>query len=103
MDFKKEIIIFLENDGHKYARVVIELEENDVYNIAHTYVSDEYRGKGLAAKLVKEAVKFIKSHDGKIKGGCSYAAKYLEKNKIERIDLKTSPSCSLIHMQEDQK
>ena len=103
MDFKTEIVIFLEKYGEKYAKVVIRPEGNNVYNIVHTYVSNEHRGEGLAAKITEEALKFIKSHNGKIKADCSYTYKYLEKNNIEMVPLDHSPACSLSHMKEDPK
>lgn len=101
MDFKREIVIFLENDFEKYAKVVISDLGNDTYDIVHTYVSDDYRGKGLASKLVDEAVKYIKSKNGKIMTSCSYAMKYTKEQNIETIPTGKAPSCSLKHILED--
>lgn len=81
MDFKKETVIFLEENDEKYAKVVIRREEDNIFNITHVFVDDSHRGEGLAGKLVEEALKFIELHNGVIKTDCSYAASYLEKKK----------------------
>jgi len=48
--------------------------------IHHTYTPTEFRGKGIAAKLVEESIKFAKQKGLKIKPACSYVENYFEKN-----------------------
>ena len=99
--FKTQTEIYLEDTCGKYARVVIDVEDGGVYNIVHTFVSEEHRGEGLAAKLVQEAVSYINSQSGIIKADCSYAEHYLEKHGINHIKNDGNQSCSLKHMKED--
>jgi predicted GNAT family acetyltransferase len=48
--------------------------------IISTYTPQEHRGKGIAEKLMDEAVKFAKSKKLKIMPVCSYAVHYFEKH-----------------------
>lgn len=52
-----------------------------VYNLTHTYVPPQMRGKGIAAKLVKFACAHARAHATKIIPTCSYVPLYLSKNK----------------------
>lgn len=65
----------------------IEFEETikGTYNIYHTFVDESLRGKGVASKLVEEAIKEIKKKNGKITATCSYAKAWIDKHKKEDI------------------
>ena len=102
MDYKQTTEIYLEKDDVKYARIVIE-EKDGVYDIVHTYVSDEHRGEGLAGKLMEKALEFIAQQKGNIAASCSYAAHYLDKHEIEYMRSENGSACSLKHMNEDVK
>ena len=83
MEFiKEDNRIFLKDEN---AKIIAEIEfeeiESGKYNIYHTFVDESLRGKGIASKLVQEAVNEIKSRNGKVQATCSYAKKWLEKNK----------------------
>lgn len=83
MEFIKEgNRIFLKDEN---AKIIAEIEfeeiESGKYNIYHTFVDESLRGKGIASKLVQEAVNEIKSKNGTVQATCSYAKKWLEKNK----------------------
>lgn len=83
MEFIKEgNRIFLKDEN---AKIIAEIEfeeiESGKYNIYHTFVDESLRGKGIASKLVQEAVNEIKSRNGTVQATCSYAKKWLEKNK----------------------
>ena len=54
---------------------------DNTYDIYHTYVNENYRGKGIASSLVKEVVKYIKEKNCNVVASCSYAKTWLEKNK----------------------
>lgn len=47
-------------------------------DIYRTFVPDELRGKGLAALLAAEALKFAEEHGYKVIPSCSYMARYME-------------------------
>ncbi len=85
MKFKKETVIYLDEKSKKEAYITIEEEDNDVYNITHTFVSEEHRGEGLAGRLMEEGIKFIKTQNGKIKSDCSYGVFYMNRKNIEYI------------------
>ena len=83
MEFiKEDNRIFLEDEN---AKIIAEIEfeeiESGKYNIYHTFVDESLRGKGIASKLVQEAVNEIKSKKGTVQATCSYAKKWLEKSK----------------------
>ena len=56
-------------------------EENDnVWNINHTFVNGNYQGQGIARKLVNSVIEKAKDKNKELVSDCSYAAKVLEKN-----------------------
>ena len=80
---------FIKEDGRIYSKdvngkVIAEIEfkeiEKGIFDIYHTFVDESLRGKGVASKLVQEAVKEIQARNGKITASCSYAINILEKN-----------------------
>ena len=82
MEFIKEKNrIFLKDENQKtIAEIEFEEVESGKYNIYHTFVDESLRGKGIASKLVQEAVNEIESRNGKVQATCSYAKRWLEKN-----------------------
>lgn len=42
-----------------------------------TYVPSEFRGKGLAEKLVRAGIKWAKEHGYELHASCWYAAKFI--------------------------
>ena len=84
MDFlKDENRIYLEDTNHQViAEIEFEEIEKGIFNIYHTFVDEALRGKGIASKLVEEAVNEIKSRGGKVQATCSYAKLWLEKHSI---------------------
>jgi len=82
MNFIKEKNrIYLKDDNDKVIAEINFERKGDLYNIYHTFVDESLRGKGIASKLVKEAIDYIKEKNGKVIASCSYANKWLEKNK----------------------
>lgn len=83
MEFKKEENkIYLDDaNGNIIAEIDFEELEDKKYNIYHTFVDESLRGQGVASKLVELAVEEIKSRGGVVEATCSYAQKWLEKNK----------------------
>jgi len=50
------------------------------WDIHHTYVPNELRGKGIAAVLAKTALAYAKEHHYKVVPSCSYIAVYLQRH-----------------------
>ncbi|MCD6514297.1 MAG: N-acetyltransferase [Candidatus Odinarchaeota archaeon] len=54
--------------------------QGNVMNIDATYTPEEFRGRGLAGRLMEEAIKFARENRYKIKPNCSYAVYYFKKH-----------------------
>ncbi len=65
-------------DGMKAGEMTYYWKEEMRFVIDHTEVGSEFAGKGLAKKLVLEAVAFARERNVKIAPLCSYAKKVLE-------------------------
>lgn len=72
-------------DNQKIGELTFSLKENYMI-ISHTGVNVEYRGKGLAEKLVNEAVAYARDNNLKIRPYCSYVSALMMR-KPEMQDL----------------
>ncbi|HZJ95547.1 MAG TPA: GNAT family N-acetyltransferase [Thiopseudomonas sp.] len=66
-------------DGHQ-AILEYRLVDEATWDIHHTYVPNELRGKGVAALLAKTALAYAKEHNYKVVPSCSYIAVYLQRH-----------------------
>ena len=57
--------------------IFVELE--DTWNIVHTEVNNNYKGQGIAKKLVECIIENSKKYNKKIEADCSYAKKVIER------------------------
>lgn len=57
------------------------IKTEKVLNLNHTFVPNELRGKGIAAKLVEAALAYVKANNLKIIPSCWYVAGYICKHK----------------------
>ena len=62
--------------------------ENGVLIIEHTETRIEFKGKGLASKLVKQSVEYVRENNLKIVPGCSYAKVNFERHEEYKDVLK---------------
>lgn len=82
------------DDGKIVAEIDFEKVDENTYNIYHTFVDESLRGQGIANELVTRAYKEITEvRKSKVTATCSYASKWLEKNKnkeenIEKMNKK---------------
>ena len=74
-------IYSLDNNKKVVAEITFDEIEKGIFNIDHTFVDESLRGQGIAGKLVEMAVEEIEKRGGKVEATCSYARKWLEKNK----------------------
>ncbi len=83
MEFIKEYskIYSLDDNEKVIAEITFNEIKKGIFNIDHTFVDETLRGQGIAGKLVEMAVEEIKKKGGKVEATCSYAKKWLEKNK----------------------
>ena len=71
----------LDDNNNLIAEVTFNKINEDTYNINHTFVDDEYTGKGIGRNIVNETIRYLKSRNNKVKATCSFAAKILEQDK----------------------
>lgn len=72
------------------SRFVLEIEGDEVYllydekknmlDLYSTYTPPKLRGKGLAAKVVKAALEYVKEKNLKVIPSCWYVRKFIEEN-----------------------
>lgn len=91
----KEYTFALRQEDELTAKAVVETSDDKIFNIVHTFVSPDYRGKGLAGEVMAMAVDFIQRMDGKFKADCSYAATYLKRHNIDFLPSDNGPACRI--------
>jgi hypothetical protein len=62
------------------AVVDYEVLDDGTLDLRRTFVSEELRGEGLAAQVVRYALDWARRHDKKVVATCPYVAKFLERN-----------------------
>lgn len=83
---KEENRIYLKGDNNNIiAEINFSKVDNNTYDIFRMFVDPTFRGKGLASKLMKETVNYIKSKNCNVTASCSYAKKWLEKNMLNKM------------------
>lgn len=69
------------------ARAVLEYERDGAQIVfTHTFVPPEFRGQGIAEKLVRTALADARQHALSVVPQCSYVAKFIERH-VEFQDL----------------
>jgi len=75
---EKERKFYADVDGHE---AVIEYAKmDDVYNLVHTYVPEELRGKGIADRLVRGTLDEIKRQGARFLPSCAYVQAFVKKH-----------------------
>jgi len=64
----------------KYAYAKYELDEGKVRIVA-TYTPPEYRGRGVASRIMRHVANWARENGYKIVPVCSFAVHYFEKNE----------------------
>lgn len=54
---------------------------NDELHVISSFTQEDYRGRGIASKIMKEVIKFAKENRLKIIPKCSFAVNYCKKNE----------------------
>ncbi len=97
----EDALDFIHRDGEIYAEAadgsrLCEVKwtvDGDVANIHRTFVHESLGGRGLAGQLVQMAYDELDGQDLRVEATCSYAAKWLLKNK--GIEPTQAPSCTI--------
>ncbi|KAA3439403.1 GNAT family N-acetyltransferase [Rufibacter hautae] len=56
--------------------------DQETIDFQHTYIEEEYRGKGYADKLIKHGIDYAVSKGLEVRASCPAVAKYLERNPL---------------------
>lgn len=77
----KDRTVYIDKSGKVLGEVYYKSISFNTVDITHTFVEVSLRGKGLADSLLREAFKYFKENNIKVKLTCSYAKKWIEKNR----------------------
>jgi predicted GNAT family acetyltransferase len=66
-------------DGH-LGRIEYIINKTGMIFLTHTEVARELEGKGIASKMVKDALQYIQERELKLVPLCPYVAAYLKKH-----------------------
>lgn len=85
---KEKNRFYMEDDnGFEIGEVTFSSAGDSLLIIDHTFVSEAYRGKGIAAKLVKLVVDKAKKENKKIVPLCAFAkAEFLRKPEYQEVE-----------------
>ena len=72
----------VDDRGKEVAKVTFPEVSHNSYEIRRTVVDEEYRGQGIAGKLIELAVSEINRRGGELTASCSYAQKWIKKYGI---------------------
>ncbi len=83
MEWKYESgrIYSVDENNELVAEVTYVFAKNGVVNINHTYVNPQYRGKGIAGKLMETMVEYLRKNSLKTIAQCSYANSWFKKHR----------------------
>lgn len=57
---------------------------DNIHVITKVYVDEEYRGQGIAGKLMNAVVEYANENNIKLEATCPYAISWFEKNNKEK-------------------
>ncbi|XP_055336463.1 protein NATD1-like [Paramacrobiotus metropolitanus] len=69
--------------GAKDAHLTYELPREGIIDFQHTFVPEDLRGQGIAAKLVDQGLRYAAAENLKVKLTCSYTEDYVNKNRTK--------------------
>lgn len=78
------------NGGAAYLKY--QTTDKNVLDIVETHVPEEFRGNGVAGRLVEYAISYAKGLNMEIKLSCSFANDYVKKNEVQMEQLESSLS-----------
>ena len=85
MNHNKEKNRFEEKLQNELAIIEYNLN-NNIFDLYHTEVPEALQGKGIATKLVREVLGYLKKQGYKVKPSCPFIADYIAENtEFERL------------------
>ncbi len=63
-------------------KIEFPLDDDGNMVITHTFVSPDYRGQGIAGKLMERVLEIARQNNRKVVPECSYAVSYMEKRGL---------------------
>ena len=66
-----------EEDGS--AEITYTLSSDRIVTVTHTFVPPEWRGRGVAALLMRALLAWIEQENLRVRGQCSYAVVFLDR------------------------
>lgn len=89
----KEKVSFVENDKG-IAIITFPEVVSGCVNLNHTHVDPDYRGMGLANKLMEEAISVIEQNNWHCIASCSYAKDWFTKHPEKQYLLGEKSTCN---------
>ncbi|WP_347156774.1 GNAT family N-acetyltransferase [Pontibacter chitinilyticus] len=77
----EEDLRFYAELGAEQAELTYTYPEDDVLDLDHTFVPEDYRGQGLADKLVKTSLDFARSQSYQVIPSCPVVEAYIKRHK----------------------
>lgn len=74
----QENYIYIKDNNNEAGYIRYNYKNDHIIDVTTTYVSDQYRGQGIAGRLFEELVSFCRNQQLQIVPSCSYI-----KNKLE--------------------
>jgi hypothetical protein len=65
-------------EGHEAELTYMKIDD-DTLDYTHTYVPNEFRGRGVGARLVKRALDYAKENGYKVKPTCPFVSSFVER------------------------
>ncbi|MBC3541238.1 GNAT family N-acetyltransferase [Rufibacter sediminis] len=76
----QQFTALLENED--IGELAYALPDDETIDFQHTYLEEEYRGKGLADQLIKHGIDYATSKGLEVRASCPAVAKYLERHPL---------------------
>lgn len=78
-EIKNTGLFFIRENGKRIGEMVYSRVDEHIINIEHTEVDPDYKGKGLAQKLMAKAIEYARENQQKIIPTCAFAKSVFDK------------------------
>lgn len=77
---KKKFFLVLDENAEEECYLAYR-EEGDVLDFYYTFVPEDYRGHGIASKLVETALEFAKKEGFRVRPTCPFVNDYIQSHE----------------------